>query len=105
MPSPLAMFTPCHERTVITGGGSGIGRALALALAELGGTVYVMGRRRGRLEETASLRRGQDGRIVPVVCDIRDWTSVDAAFRQVESDGGPAPALAHAASEVDHMLA
>jgi NAD(P)-dependent dehydrogenase (short-subunit alcohol dehydrogenase family) len=96
-------FSPCHERTIVTGGGTGIGREVALALAEAGGTVYVMGRRAHKLQETAAAK-SEAGRIIPVVCDIRDWGSVDRAFSEVEREG-PAPAVVHAASDVTHMLA
>jgi NAD(P)-dependent dehydrogenase (short-subunit alcohol dehydrogenase family) len=99
MSQPLLsrLFEPIHQRTIVTGGGSGIGRAVALALADLGGEVFVMGRRLERLAETAALARS--GRITPIACDIRDRATVDAAFDQVER-GGVAPALVHAAAEV-----
>lgn len=103
MPANWDYFQPLYDRTVVTGGGSGIGRAVALALAEAGGTVFVLGRRLEKLEETAALGAGP-GRIVPIRCDVRDAASVDAAFARIEQDG-PAPALVHGASEVDHMLA
>jgi len=95
-------FELCHERVVVTGGGSGIGRGVALALAEAGCTVYVMGRRIEKLEETSALK-GEAGRIVPVRCDVREWASVDEAFTVVEQEG-PAPALVHAASDITRML-
>jgi citronellol/citronellal dehydrogenase len=93
------LFKPKHRRTVVTGGGSGIGRAVALALAETGGDVFVMGRRMERLQATADLARGLPGSITPITCDIRDRATVDAAFDAVEK-GGCAPALVHAAAEV-----
>lgn len=96
-------FEICHQRTVVTGGGSGIGRGVALAIAEAGGTVYVMGRRIEQLEQTVAMK-GEAGIIIPVPCDIRDYESVDRAFNQVEEEGA-AQALVHAASDVTHMLA
>lgn len=102
LPHSWTYFEPCHDRVVITGGGSGIGRGVALALAQAGCTVHVLGRRREKLEETAALK-GEAGRIIPVPCDIREWSEVDSAFAAVEAEG-PAPALVHAASDVTHML-
>ena len=59
---------------VVTGAGSGIGRAAAVALADAGFTVVAVGRRRGPLEETA----GQAGRgAVAIVGDVTDPASVD----------------------------
>jgi NAD(P)-dependent dehydrogenase (short-subunit alcohol dehydrogenase family) len=43
------------QRNVVVGGGSGIGRGLAIALAGAGADVFVLGRRRAMLEETADL--------------------------------------------------
>ena len=61
---------------IVTGGGSGLGRATALELAALGAEVVVCGRRREPLEETAALDR--DGRIHAELCDIREEDQVDA---------------------------
>lgn len=93
-----------HERVVVTGGGSGIGRAVALELAGAGVDAYVMGRRRERLEETAAMAAGRPGRVVAVPCDVRDADRVDAAFAAVEADG-PATGLVHAAAQVSMMPA
>jgi citronellol/citronellal dehydrogenase len=61
---------------IVTGGGSGIGRATALELCALGATVVIAGRRAEPLEETASLVAG--GACEPVVADIREEDDVSA---------------------------
>lgn len=63
---------------VVTGGGSGIGRCIALMLAERGCEVHILGRRADALEQTAEL--DPDGRISPIVADIREPDQVDAAL-------------------------
>jgi len=59
---------------VVTGGGSGLGRATAIELASLGATVAIAGRRAEPLEETAALCEG--GRCETAICDIRDEDQV-----------------------------
>jgi citronellol/citronellal dehydrogenase len=59
---------------IVSGGGSGLGRATALELAACGATVVVCGRRLEPLEETAA--RADDGRCEPVQCDIREERQV-----------------------------
>ncbi|MDB5703383.1 MAG: putative oxidoreductase [Sphingomonas bacterium] len=66
-----------HRVAIVTGAGSGIGRAVALALGEAGWSVILAGRRREALEETAALG-GAAMRAVP--CDVTDPLSVDALF-------------------------
>ena len=61
---------------LVTGGGSGVGRAVALALAAAGWTVVVAGRRLAALEETAGLSSA----VVPMAADVTDAASVDALF-------------------------
>jgi NAD(P)-dependent dehydrogenase (short-subunit alcohol dehydrogenase family) len=88
-----------YERVLITGGGSGIGRGVALQLASLGKTVYVMGRRQEALDETVSLGRELPGTLTACAGDATDPDAVDAVFSTVEQDG-PATALVHAAAQV-----
>lgn len=56
----------------MTGGGSGIGRAIALALARAGATVVVSGRRQQPLDETARLADGLPGSVRTQVMDVCD---------------------------------
>jgi NAD(P)-dependent dehydrogenase (short-subunit alcohol dehydrogenase family) len=66
---------PDRRIAVVTGGGSGIGRSAARALAADGWTVVVAGRRRGPLDAVAETST----RIVPVVADV----SVEADVRRL----------------------
>jgi citronellol/citronellal dehydrogenase len=61
---------------LVSGGGSGLGRASALELASLGAQVVVCGRRLDPLEETASAAEG--GRVEARACDIREEDQVDS---------------------------
>ncbi len=62
---------------LVTGAGSGIGRAVALALAREGCRVVLAGRRREPLEGVAAEVRGYGGEAVPVVCDVGSRAAVD----------------------------
>ena len=66
---------------IVSGGGSGLGRAIALELAALGCRVVVCGRRPAPLAQTAAL--GAAGRIDSVTCDIREEQQVDGLVDQV----------------------
>ena len=70
---------------VVTGGGSGIGRASAVALAGAGFTVVVCGRRVEPLEEVAA---EAGGGAVAIRCDVRDPEAVAALFAEVEERFG-----------------
>ena len=61
---------------IITGGGSGIGRGLALALAGEGAKVVICGRRKNRLEETAELVGQQGGTALVVQADVSNEADV-----------------------------
>jgi len=76
---PSKLFQPGlldGQVAIVTGGGSGLGRASALELAALGATVVVCGRREQPLEETAA--QGDGGRVEAHVCDIREEDQVEA---------------------------
>jgi NAD(P)-dependent dehydrogenase (short-subunit alcohol dehydrogenase family) len=68
---------------IVTGAGSGIGRAAALALLADGYSVGLAGRRKEPLEETAKLAGGAAARALPVPTDVGDPASVRALFAKV----------------------
>ena len=63
---------------VVTGGGTGLGRAIADELARLGAAVVVAGRRPEPLEETAAAIAGRGGRAYPQPTDVREPDQVEA---------------------------
>jgi citronellol/citronellal dehydrogenase len=65
---------------VVSGAGSGLGRATALELARLGTTVVGCGRREELLRETVSLIEAEGGAAEAVAMDIRDEAAVDTLF-------------------------
>ncbi len=73
---------------LITGAGSGIGRASALALAAAGWSVVATGRRIEALEATAALSPGPERPITPMACDVRDAESVSALFGRIQDQFG-----------------
>jgi citronellol/citronellal dehydrogenase len=76
---PSSVFAPGlldGQVALVTGGGTGLGRATALELAACGARVTVAGRRLEPLEETA--RACEDGRGAAVACDVREEDQVEA---------------------------
>jgi citronellol/citronellal dehydrogenase len=68
---------------LVTGGGSGIGRATALLLGRLGAQVVVVGRRPERLEETSALADAGSPPMTTIPLDIREFADVDAALDRI----------------------
>lgn len=77
------------RHVVVTGAGTGIGRAIAVRLAQEGATVSLLGRRVALLTETARVCE----RAAAFSCDVRDGASVDAAFAAATATSGPIHAL------------
>src|SRR5690349_16200896 len=61
---------------LVTGGGRGIGAAIALRLAGLGATTVVCGRTLARLQHTAGRIRSAVGQSEALACDVADWNYV-----------------------------
>jgi len=85
------MFTPdllAGKRALITGGGTGLGRAMAERFLQLGATVYICGRRTGVLETAASeLESIGPGRIHQSTCDVRDTAAVESLLDSIWTAG------------------
>jgi NAD(P)-dependent dehydrogenase (short-subunit alcohol dehydrogenase family) len=81
-------MSPQSRVAVITGAGSGIGRAVALAFLADGYQVVLAGRREAALQEvlTAAGDAGRDGLCVP--CDVTDAGSVQSLFARTRNEFG-----------------
>ncbi|MBK5257220.1 MAG: SDR family oxidoreductase [Vicinamibacteria bacterium] len=86
--------TLLENRTLlITGGGTGLGRSMAIKCASLGAKVAVVGRREEPLKITVKEIEKVGGAGACAQCDVRDVTSVKAAFDSIEASLGPVNAL------------
>jgi NAD(P)-dependent dehydrogenase (short-subunit alcohol dehydrogenase family) len=73
--------------SLITGGGRGIGRAIALAFAQPGHHVVVSGRSRDALDRTAAEIAARGARASTIVMDVADERSVESGIASIRSDG------------------
>ena len=83
------MFQPDllrDKRILITGGGTGLGKAMARRFLELGATVYICGRREDVLEETAA-ELTPVGSVHAMPCDVRNLDAVEGMVESIWQDG------------------
>lgn len=78
------MTTTTRKVALVTGAGSGIGRAVALGLLADGFTLVLAGRRAEPLQELVEKARAEGGEALAVPTDVRAPASVDALFATVE---------------------
>ncbi|MFB7373397.1 SDR family oxidoreductase [Streptomyces sp. NPDC056222] len=77
---------------LVTGGGSGLGKAIAAEFARLGAELLIVGRRAARLEAARDELAGIGGRrVATAVCDIRDAEAVAGVFSSCEAALGSRP--------------
>lgn len=76
-----------HKRVLITGGGTGLGKAMAARFLELGATIYICGRRENVLQETRAELSAITKEIHALPCDVRDLDAVERMVDSIWSDG------------------
>ena len=85
------MFNPDllrGKRALITGGGTGLGKAMAARYLELGAVVYICGRREDVLQATVTeLSTATGGSIHGLRCDVRDLSMVEETINRIWSEG------------------
>jgi NAD(P)-dependent dehydrogenase (short-subunit alcohol dehydrogenase family) len=87
------------KRVLITGGGTGLGREIAGKYLSLGAELYLCGRRKQVLDDTAAALMQQHGGSVKTrAADIRDAAAVDAMAQWIWDDGGPLDGLVNNAA-------
>jgi NAD(P)-dependent dehydrogenase (short-subunit alcohol dehydrogenase family) len=77
-----------HKVALVTGAGTGIGKAVALALMREGYAVTLAGRRADKLEETAAEGKSTNGKSLVMPTDVSDPASVKAAFARTKETFG-----------------
>ncbi|AZO26205.1 MULTISPECIES: SDR family NAD(P)-dependent oxidoreductase [Mesorhizobium] len=73
------------RHALVTGGGSGVGKAIALVLAEAGVTVTICGRREAALAEVAK----ENDRIFAIAADVTDEAEMATLYEKAEAARGP----------------
>lgn len=82
-----SIITP-KKVALVTGAGSGIGRAIAIQLINDGYSMVLAGRRREALEETAQLSAVEDGRVLVFPSDVANFEDVAALFEATDARFG-----------------
>ncbi len=76
------------KRVLVTGGGTGLGRAMAERFLSLGAAVYICGRRKSVCDDTAAqLMAAHGGEVKTFGVDIRDAQAVDDMIEMIFADG------------------
>jgi len=86
---------------IVTGGGSGIGKGIALAFAGEGCAVVLAGRTVARLEQTAAAVRSLGAECLAVSCDVTDEAQVCALFAQAMARFGRLDILVNSSGAFD----
>ena len=73
---------------IVTGGGTGLGKSMALRFAELGADLVITSRRKEVIEKTAEELREHGGKVLAIACDVRDPDQVNDMVSQTVNEFG-----------------
>jgi NAD(P)-dependent dehydrogenase (short-subunit alcohol dehydrogenase family) len=82
----------------LTGGGTGLGRSMALQFAKLGARLFLVGRREEPLKEACAEIHRQGGAAAYATCDVREYDAVESAFSSAEQQYGEIDSLVNNAA-------
>lgn len=85
------------KTAVVTGGGRGIGKAIAIGLAEAGASVAVIGRTQAPLDETVSAIEQAGAHGLAIASDLTEVSALPATFQRVNDDLGSLDILVNSA--------
>jgi len=94
----LPAGTYAGQVVLITGGGTGLGKAMAKEFARLGASIAIASRKPEHLESGKADIAEVGGDVFAVPCDIRDAENIAAAFDQIEEELGPVNVLVNNAA-------
>jgi len=89
---------------IVTGGGGGIGRAVARALATAGASVAIMGRTAATVDETSAELEGLGARALAVAGDVRDVDDIARCLDRTIAEFGRLDILVNNAHTISHGL-
>ncbi len=87
----------------VTGAGRGIGRAVALALAEQGAAVALVSRTQNEVEQVAGEIRSRGGTAIASLLDVSNWDMVNGTAQQIEAALGPIDILINNAGVLEPL--
>jgi 3-hydroxy acid dehydrogenase/malonic semialdehyde reductase len=92
------------KRVLVTGGTTGIGRAIVLLLAQEGAKILTLGRNKDVLEETLALAEGKQGKVFGLTADVAEKEQIKYIFSEVDSKlGGIDILIANAGISADPL--
>jgi NAD(P)-dependent dehydrogenase (short-subunit alcohol dehydrogenase family) len=87
-----------NQAIFLTGGGTGLGRSMALRFAGLGARMFLVGRREPPLKEACDEIHRTGGAAAYTTCDVRDYGAVEAAAAKAEQQYGEITTLVNNAA-------
>jgi NAD(P)-dependent dehydrogenase (short-subunit alcohol dehydrogenase family) len=88
-----------QERTILlTGGGTGLGRSMAMRFAELGANIFLVARREEPLKETVDAIRAKGAKASYALADVRDFEAVEKTISAAEKEFGTVDTLVNNAA-------